>query len=89
MQSIKPARHLFRGSLQPLPRAIAVGRAPYLAQRQIRSISMGTKTDITLYTAATPNGIKIPILLEELGLEYKVCFPYTLLQNTGRPWSKI
>lgn len=50
---------------------------------------MGTKTDITLYTAATPNGIKIPILLEELGLEYKVCFPYTLLQNTGRPWSKI
>ncbi|KAK3190677.1 Glutathione S-transferase 2 [Lecanicillium sp. MT-2017a] len=32
---------------------------------------MGTKTDITLYTAATPNGIKIPILLEELGLEYK------------------
>lgn len=28
--------------------------------------------DITLYTAATPNGIKISILLEELGLPYKV-----------------
>ena len=27
---------------------------------------------ITLYTAATPNGIKISIALEELGLEYKV-----------------
>lgn len=33
---------------------------------------MGIKTDISLYTAATPNGIKVPILLEELGLEYKV-----------------
>lgn len=29
-------------------------------------------SDITLYTAATPNGIKASILLEELGLEYKV-----------------
>lgn len=33
---------------------------------------MGIPTDITLYTVATPNGIKISILLEELGLEYKV-----------------
>jgi glutathione S-transferase len=33
---------------------------------------MSTKTNITLYTAATPNGIKVPILLAELGLEYKV-----------------
>ena len=30
------------------------------------------KSDIHLYTAATPNGIKISILLEELGLPYKV-----------------
>ena len=29
-------------------------------------------SDITLYTAATPNGIKVSILLEELGLDYKV-----------------
>ncbi|KAF4989393.1 hypothetical protein F66182_16653, partial [Fusarium sp. NRRL 66182] len=28
--------------------------------------------DITLYTAQTPNGIKISIALEELGLPYKV-----------------
>lgn len=35
-------------------------------------VTMATKTDITLYTAATPNGIKASILLAELGLEYKV-----------------
>ncbi|KAH7321081.1 glutathione S-transferase [Stachybotrys elegans] len=33
---------------------------------------MGIKTDITLYTEGTPNGLKISIALEELGLEYKV-----------------
>lgn len=33
---------------------------------------MGTKTDITLYTEGTPNGLKASIALEELGLEYKV-----------------
>ena len=35
-------------------------------------VNMGTKTDITLYTASTPNGIKVPILLEELGIEFKI-----------------
>lgn len=33
---------------------------------------MGNKTDIVLYTEGTPNGLKISIALEELGLEYKV-----------------
>ena len=33
---------------------------------------MSTPTDITLYTVNTPNGIKASILLEELGLDYKV-----------------
>ncbi|KAI1330088.1 glutathione S-transferase [Xylariaceae sp. FL0255] len=33
---------------------------------------MGIPTEIHLYTAGTPNGIKASILLEELGLEYKV-----------------
>jgi len=32
---------------------------------------MATKSDIHLYTAQTPNGIKVSMLLEELGLEYK------------------
>ncbi|KAM0436258.1 hypothetical protein ACHAQK_007832 [Fusarium lateritium] len=33
---------------------------------------MGIKTDITLYTEGTPNGLKASIVLEEIGLEYKV-----------------
>jgi glutathione S-transferase len=33
---------------------------------------MGIKTNITLYTEGTPNGLKVSIALEELGLEYKV-----------------
>ena len=31
---------------------------------------------IELFTAATPNGAKISIMLEELGLEYKVIAQY-------------
>lgn len=31
-----------------------------------------SQSDITLYTDATPNGIKITIALEELGIQYKV-----------------
>ncbi|KAL6900353.1 glutathione S-transferase [Trichoderma evansii] len=41
---------------------------------------MGIPTDITLYTAGTPNGIKVSILLEELGLEYKV-HPISMSKN--------
>lgn len=44
-----------------------------------------TPTDITLYTAATPNGIKASILLAELNLDYKVPihppFPTTALTS--------
>jgi glutathione S-transferase len=41
-----------------------------------------TKSDIHLYTAGTPNGIKVSMLLEELGLPYKVSTYYqTLPQN--------
>lgn len=39
---------------------------------------MATPTDIHLYTAQTPNGIKVSILLEELSLQYKVSSPYAL-----------
>ncbi|KAL2222957.1 glutathione S-transferase [Thermoascus aurantiacus ATCC 26904] len=35
-------------------------------------MSGAKRPDITLYTAQTPNGIKISIALEELGLPYKV-----------------
>ncbi|KAJ4388821.1 Glutathione S-transferase 2 [Gnomoniopsis smithogilvyi] len=34
-------------------------------------LKMTAKPDIHLYTAATPNGIKVSILLEELGLKYQ------------------
>lgn len=36
---------------------------------------MGISTDITLYTEGTPNGLKTSIVLEELGLDYKVLSP--------------
>lgn len=36
---------------------------------------MADKSSITLYTAQTANGVKISILLEELGLKYEVRTP--------------
>lgn len=44
-------------------------------QQLEQQLTMATPTDITLYTAATPNGIKISIALAELNLDYKVCLP--------------
>ncbi|KAF9741959.1 Disulfide-bond oxidoreductase YfcG 2 [Paraphaeosphaeria minitans] len=44
------------------------------------------KPDITLYTTQTPNGIKISIALEELGLPYKV-HKIEISKNTQKePW---
>jgi glutathione S-transferase len=40
--------------------------------KQITS-KMAEKSNIHLYTAQTPNGIKASIVLEELGLKYEVC----------------
>ncbi|KAK4078824.1 hypothetical protein PCL_04502 [Purpureocillium lilacinum] len=47
---------------------------------------MSKKTDITLYTAATPNGIKVPILLAELGLEYKLHHMKLRENEQKEPW---
>lgn len=45
-----------------------------------------SKSNITLYTDQTPNGVKIPIALEELGLEYKV-HAIDISKNTQKePW---
>ncbi|MCY4358769.1 MAG: glutathione S-transferase N-terminal domain-containing protein [Gammaproteobacteria bacterium] len=41
---------------------------------------MQTKTGIDLYTWSTPNGRKVSILLEELGLPYRV-FPVDITKN--------
>lgn len=40
--------------------------------KHIFNMAAKTKTDIHLYTTGTPNGIKVSILLEELGLDYQV-----------------
>lgn len=45
-----------------------------------------TKTDITLYTVNTPNGIKASILLEELGLDYKVHHIKMTENEQKEPW---
>ncbi|KAH9909579.1 glutathione S-transferase GstA [Xylariomycetidae sp. FL2044] len=53
--------------------------------RSVRYISskMAANSDIHLYTTNTPNGIKVSILLEELGLKYKVT-PIDLSKNTQK-----
>ncbi|KAM7197315.1 glutathione S-transferase [Naviculisporaceae sp. PSN 640] len=43
-------------------------------------------SDIHLYTAATPNGIKVSILLEELGLPYKVTNISLSKNEQKEPW---
>lgn len=37
---------------------------------------MASPTGLTLYTAGTPNGYKVTVLLEELGLAYEVSKHY-------------
>ncbi|KAK4226865.1 disulfide-bond oxidoreductase YfcG [Podospora fimiseda] len=44
------------------------------------------KSDIHLYTAGTPNGIKISMLLEELGLPYKVTKIDFSKNEQKEPW---
>ncbi|KAJ8127246.1 hypothetical protein O1611_g6391 [Lasiodiplodia mahajangana] len=47
---------------------------------------MAIQTDITLYTEGTPNGLKTSIVLEELGLSYKVR-PMKLFEHEHKePW---
>ncbi|KAI1852408.1 hypothetical protein JX266_002586 [Neoarthrinium moseri] len=52
---------------------------------------MAEKSDIHLYTTQTPNGIKVSIVLEELGLTYKACGHDTTQIEFGKntqkePW---
>ncbi|KAJ4527957.1 Glutathione S-transferase 2 [Exophiala dermatitidis] len=50
------------------------------------SMSTAKRPDITLYTDATPNGIKISIALEELGLPYKVEHIDISTNRQKEPW---
>ncbi|KAH6991524.1 thioredoxin-like protein [Ilyonectria sp. MPI-CAGE-AT-0026] len=47
---------------------------------------MGIKTNITLYTEGTPNGLKPTILLAELGLEYKLVPINIFTQENKELW---
>ncbi|EAT77616.2 hypothetical protein SNOG_15073 [Parastagonospora nodorum SN15] len=47
---------------------------------------MHIKTNITLYTEGTPNGLKASIALEELGLEYKVVTLDFSKHEQKEPW---
>ncbi|KAI1080690.1 glutathione S-transferase GstA [Whalleya microplaca] len=50
------------------------------------SFKMAEKSDIHLYTGQTPNGVKVSILLEELGLKYQVT-AIDISKNTQKePW---
>ncbi|KAB5575643.1 glutathione S-transferase [Coniochaeta sp. 2T2.1] len=47
---------------------------------------MAAQSDIHLYTSSTPNGIKVSMLLEELGLQYKTT-AIDISKNTQKePW---
>lgn len=49
-------------------------------------LTMASRPDIHLYTAQTPNGIKISMTLEELGIPYKVT-KIDIAKNTQKePW---
>ncbi|CAG8983791.1 hypothetical protein HYALB_00006756 [Hymenoscyphus albidus] len=55
-------------------------------QQLAHIFKMAPRPDIHLYTAQTPNGIKISITLEELGLPYKVT-NIDISKNTQKePW---
>ncbi|KAH7378410.1 glutathione S-transferase [Phaeosphaeria sp. MPI-PUGE-AT-0046c] len=47
---------------------------------------MNTKPEITLYTEGTPNGLKTSIVLEELGLDYKVVTLDFNKHEQKEPW---
>jgi len=54
--------------------------------RLAKHLTMASRSDIHLYTTQTPNGVKISITLEELGLPYKVT-KIDISKNTQKePW---
>jgi glutathione S-transferase len=61
-------------------------RLTHLASHLTKSTMAASRPDIHLYTTQTPNGIKISITLEELGLPYTV-HKIDISKNTQKePW---
>lgn len=81
--------NLIKRHLQPNSNPLLLNRTQ---ARQTSSKMAATEnskkdpSDIHLYTAATPNGIKISILLEELGLPYKVTKISLSKNEQKEPW---
>lgn len=59
-----------------------------LSQIASQISNMASKSDIVLYTASTPNGIKASIALEELGLQYEVCVPSRFYVKELYKWAR-
>ncbi|KAK0651724.1 glutathione S-transferase [Cercophora newfieldiana] len=60
---------------------------PQIPHRSFSTMSSSkTPTDIHLYTAQTPNGIKVSMLLEELNLSYKVTELSFSKNEQKEPW---
>jgi len=59
---------------------------PRLQQQAQHLTTMSSRPDITLYTDSTPNGIKISIGLEELGLPYKTEHINISTNKQKEPW---
>ena len=57
-----------------------------ISQLRNHLVKMSTKTDITLYTDATPNGIKVSILLAELDLDYNLHHLKISTNEQKKPW---
>lgn len=65
----RPSTSSTASRLAQLSSTFTITQTPSI--RPFVSTTMATTPDITLYSMATPNGVKVSILLEELGLPYK------------------
>ncbi|KAK3988361.1 disulfide-bond oxidoreductase YfcG [Cladorrhinum sp. PSN332] len=65
---------------------VSSSSSPQSLNSLISTMAAAPKSDIHLYTAGTPNGIKISMLLEELGLPYKVTQLDFSKNEQKEPW---
>jgi hypothetical protein len=70
----------------PPPPSSTIRKKPHTRHFPFRTMSSSTQHDITLYTAGTPNGTKVSILLEELGLPYNLRPIDFKITEQKEPW---